>query len=55
MGCRLTCSCGEVGEHQGEGSHKEAGQLVDDADLLKDHACGRKGRRGRKGRQQATR
>lgn len=30
---------GEVGQHEGEGADKEAGQLVDDGDLLKDHAC----------------
>lgn len=31
-----TCSGGEVGQHQGEGAHKQARQLVDDGDLLKD-------------------
>lgn len=30
---------GEVGQHKGEGAHKEARQLVDDGDLLEDHAC----------------
>lgn len=39
-----TRSGGEVGQHEGEGADKEAGQLVDDGDLLKDHAC--KGERG---------
>ena len=43
---RLTCACGEVWEDEGEGADEEAGQLVDDADLLKDDACG--GRKGGK-------
>jgi crotonobetainyl-CoA:carnitine CoA-transferase CaiB-like acyl-CoA transferase len=34
---------GEVGQHERETPHKQARQLIDDADLLKDDACVRVG------------
>lgn len=39
QGAARTRAGGEVWQHQREGAHKQAGQLVDDADLLKDDAC----------------
>ena len=39
----LRGSGGEVGEDEGEGPHKQPRQLVDDADLLKDHLCSNAG------------